>query len=96
MIRRAHRLNQEHREPEAASASGYPGNIKPHGLRHHYASLVANPGVPYRMAMALMGHSSSSILDLYYHRYDAESAAAMRKISQMEARSLSREPAPSL
>ncbi|MEL6498357.1 MAG: tyrosine-type recombinase/integrase [Planctomycetota bacterium] len=64
----------------AAAASGYPGNIKTHSLRHHFASVVANSGVPYRMAMAWMGHSSSSILDLYYHLHDGESEAAMKQL----------------
>ena len=39
----------------AAARSGFPGNIKTHSLRHHFASMVANSGVPYRMAMALDG-----------------------------------------
>ena len=45
--------------------------------RHHFASTCANSSIPYRMPLAWMGHSSSNILDLYYHLHDAESEAAM-------------------
>ena len=65
----------------AAAASGYPGNIKTHSLKHHFASVVANSGVPYRMAMARMGHSSSSILDLFDHLHDGQSGAAMKTLA---------------
>ena len=61
----------------AAKKAGVSGGIKTNSLRHHFASMVANSRVPYRMVLAWMGHSSSTILDLYYHLHDEESEAAM-------------------
>lgn len=61
---------------------GYGRSYKTHSLRHHFASMCANSSIPYRMALAWMGHSSSSILDLYYHLHDAESEAAMIRMAE--------------
>ncbi|MEO1278807.1 MAG: tyrosine-type recombinase/integrase [Planctomycetota bacterium] len=61
---------------------GYGRHYKTHSLRHHFASTCANSSIPYRMALAWMGHSSSSILDLYYHLHDAESEAAMLRMAE--------------
>lgn len=61
---------------------GYGRHYKTHSLRHHFASTCANSSIPYRMALAWMGHSSSSILDLYYHLHDAESEAAMIRMAE--------------
>ncbi|UYV13492.1 MAG: site-specific integrase [Phycisphaera sp.] len=61
---------------------GYGRSYKTHSLRHHFASSCANSSIPYRMALAWMGHSSSSILDLYYHLHDAESEAAMIRMAE--------------
>ncbi len=61
---------------------GYGRSYKTHSLRHHFASTCANSSIPYRMALAWMGHSSSSILDLYYHLHDAESEAAMLRMAE--------------
>jgi len=58
-----------------AIKAGVTGGIKTHSLRHHFASMVANSRAPCRMAFAWMGHSSSTILDLYYHLHDEESVA---------------------
>ncbi len=54
---------------------------KLHSFRHHFASLCANHAVAYRKALAWLGHSSSEILDLYYHLNDADSQAAMRSLA---------------
>ncbi|MCB9848523.1 MAG: site-specific integrase [Phycisphaeraceae bacterium] len=64
----------------AARAVGADSRLKTHSMRHHFASMIANSGVPYRMAMAWMGHSSSSILDLYYHLHDGESEKVMQAL----------------
>ena len=40
----------------------------------------------YRLALAWMGHSSSKILDLYYHLHDSESQAAMRLLAEESKR----------
>jgi len=59
-----------------------PREYKLHSFRHHFASLCANHQVAYRKALAWLGHSSSDILDLYYHLHDADSQAAMRSLSE--------------
>jgi len=58
-----------------------PEQYKLHSFRHHFASLCANHHVAYRKALAWLGHSSSEILDLYYHLNDADSQAAMQALA---------------
>lgn len=58
-----------------------PQQYKLHSFRHHFASLCANHGVAYRKALAWLGHSSSEMLDLYYHLHDADSQEAMRALA---------------
>lgn len=67
---------------------GYGTTPKLHTFRHFFCSLCANTdGVPYRLALAWLGHDSGSeILNLYYHLSDAESARAMRALSEGNAR----------
>jgi len=59
-----------------------PESYKLHTFRHHFASLCANHSVAYRKALAWLGHSSSEILDLYYHLHDADSQAAMQSLAE--------------
>lgn len=59
--------------------------FKVHSLRHHFASMCANHQVAYKKALAWLGHSSSDILDLYYHLHDAESEAAMQALARDHA-----------
>jgi len=54
-----------------------PRQYKLHTFRHHFGSLCANHNVAYRKALAWLGHSSSEMLDLYYHLYDEDSQKAM-------------------
>ncbi len=54
-----------------------PREFKLHSFRHHFASLCANHGVAHRKALAWLGHSSSDMLDLYYHLHDDDSQQAM-------------------
>jgi integrase len=65
-----------------------PNQYKLHTFRHHFASLCANHRVAYRKALAWLGHSSSDILDLYYHLHDEDSQQAMMEL----ARSNSEDP----
>ena len=58
-----------------------PTQYKLHSFRHHFASLCANHNVAYRKALTWLGHSSSEILDLYYHLHDADSQAAMQALA---------------
>jgi hypothetical protein len=55
--------------------------FKLHSFRHYFASLCANHQVAYRKALAWLGHSDSSILQLYYHLTDSDSQAAMEALA---------------
>jgi site-specific recombinase XerD len=59
-----------------------PEQYKLHSFRHHFASLCANHRVAYRKALAWLGHSSSEMLDLYYHLHDEDSQQAMQALAQ--------------
>ena len=58
-----------------------PDQYKLHSFRHHFASLCANHRVAYRKALAWLGHSSSEMLDLYYHLHDEDSRQAMAALA---------------
>ena len=58
-----------------------PQQYKLHSFRHHFASLCANHQVAHRKALSWMGHSSSQILDLYYHLTDDDSQQAMKALA---------------
>lgn len=45
------------------------------------ASLCANNRVAHRKALAWLGHSSSDMLDLYYHLHDEDSLQAMQALA---------------
>jgi hypothetical protein len=62
-----------------------PRQYKLHSLRHHFASLCANHQVAHRKALTWMGHSSSEILDLYYHLSDPDSQGAMKALATTTA-----------
>ena len=70
-----------------------PQQYKLHSFRHHFASLCANHQVAHRKALAWMGHSSSEILDLYYHLSDPDSQGAMKALATATAFQL---PVPSV
>ena len=61
-----------------------PKQYKLHSFRHHFASYCANNNVPYRMALAWLGHSSSQMLDLYYHLHDQDSQRAMMALAKTD------------
>jgi hypothetical protein len=61
-----------------------PTQYKLHSFRHHFASLCANHHVAYRKALAWLGHSSSDILDLYYHLHDEDSQNAMMELARSQ------------
>jgi integrase len=60
LLQRVKDLCGELKFPKAAE-------FKLHSFRHHFASLCANRQVAYRKALSWLGHSDSSILQLYYH-----------------------------
>ena len=59
-----------------------PRQYKLHSLRHHFASLCANHQVAHRKVLAWLGHSSSQMLDLYYHLHDDDSRQAMLALAR--------------
>jgi len=59
-----------------------PSQFKLHSFRHHFASLCANHHVAHRKALAWLGHSSSEMLDLYYHLHDEDSQQAMMELAK--------------
>ena len=59
-----------------------PAQYKLHTFRHHFASLCANHHIAYRKVLAWLGHSSSDILDLYYHLHDEDSQNAMMELAR--------------
>jgi len=58
-----------------------PNQYKLHTFRHHFASMCANHGVAHRKALAWLGHSSSDMLDLYYHLHDEDSQNTMQALA---------------
>jgi hypothetical protein len=61
-----------------------PRRYKLHSFRHHFASLCANHNVAYRKALAWLGHSSSQMLDLYYHLHDEDSQQAIMALARTD------------
>lgn len=59
------------------AAMGGMATDKLHSFRHHFASICANHHVAYRKALTWLGHSSSEMLELYYHLHDDDSQKAM-------------------
>ncbi len=60
------------------------GQYKLHSFRHHFASLCANHNVAHRKGLAWLGHSSSQMLDLYYHLHDEDSQHAMMELAGVD------------
>jgi integrase len=72
-----------------------PRQYKLHSFRHHFASLCTNHNVAYRKALAWLGHSSSQMLDLYYHLHDEDSQQAMMALAKSNAIEISDDTKPS-
>jgi len=56
---------------------GFSEKLKLHSFRHFFASTCARNNVSYKFALKWMGHSSSEILDLYFHMHDREAQQAI-------------------
>lgn len=54
--------------------------ITPHMLRHTYATLLRQSGVPDRVAQDLLGHNSLTMLQRYSHVFDGEHAAEAARL----------------
>ena len=63
----------------ASSALRY--RLTPHMLRHTYATLLRQSGVPDRVAMDLLGHRSLVMLQRYSHVIDGEHADEAARLS---------------
>jgi len=55
-------------------------NVTPHMLRHTYALLLRQSGVPDRVSMDLLGHRSLAMLQRYSHVFDAEYQGEAEKV----------------
>ncbi len=73
------------RVKELSQRCGFPNprQYKLHSFRHHFASLCANHHTAYRKVLSWLGHSSSQMLELYYHLHDDESQKAMMELVQV-------------
>ncbi|MGV8041512.1 MAG: tyrosine-type recombinase/integrase [Thermoanaerobaculaceae bacterium] len=54
--------------------------VTPHSLRHSYATLLRQSGVPDRIAMELLGHKSLQMLQRYSHVFDGEERDAAARL----------------
>lgn len=55
-----------------------------HSFRHYFCSRCANQGVPERVTLNWLGHSSSEMIRHYYHLYDDESREKMNRLEFLE------------
>ncbi len=53
-----------------------------HSLRHFFCSRCANEGVPERVLMTWLGHSSSAMVKRYYHLNSEEAQLQMSKLGR--------------
>jgi len=61
-------------------SAGLELRLSPHMLRHTYATLLRQAGVPDRVAMDLMGHTSLAMLERYSRVFDGEHAQEANKL----------------
>lgn len=61
-------------------SAGSGVRVRPHALRHTYATLLRRSGVPDRVAMDLLGHSSYAMLQRYSHVYTGEHVEEAAKL----------------
>lgn len=54
--------------------------VSPHCLRHSFATLLRQEGIPDRVAMELLGHRSLQMLQRYSHVFDGEVQAAAGRL----------------
>lgn len=67
---------------QAAKEAGISGRVTVHSLRHSFVSMCAASSVPQRLVLDWVGHSSSSITQLYYHRSERVSEHAMDELAE--------------
>ncbi|MEO6325069.1 MAG: tyrosine-type recombinase/integrase [Thermoanaerobaculia bacterium] len=54
--------------------------VTPHSLRHTFATLLRQAGVPDRLSMELLGHTSLTMLQRYSHVFSAERGEAAERL----------------
>ncbi len=69
----------EERFPPNGDEPGFI-NGRLHSFRHYFCSTCANSGVPERVLMSWLGHSSSKMIRRYYHLHDRESQRRMEQV----------------
>lgn len=65
----------------AIVSRGLGSPVNPHSLRHTYATLLRQEGIPDRVAMELLGHRSLQMLQRYSHVFDGEEKDAAARLS---------------
>lgn len=59
-------------------------SFRPHDLRHTYATLLCNAGVPLRQAMEWLGHADEKmILRVYDHIHDSRTSASIKQVEKL-------------
>ena len=58
------------------------GDVRPHDLRHTFASFAAAAGLDMRTVGALLGHSSTKTTDRYVHLFDENLKGAAEKVGE--------------
>ncbi|HNX49050.1 MAG TPA: site-specific integrase [Thermoanaerobaculaceae bacterium] len=61
-------------------SAGVGTHVTPHALRHSYATLLRQAGVPDRVAMELLGHSSLQMVQRYSHVFSGEEREAAARL----------------
>ncbi|WP_390881380.1 tyrosine-type recombinase/integrase [Thalassoroseus pseudoceratinae] len=55
-----------------------------HSFRHYFCSVSASSGVPEQIVMRRLGHSSSEMVQRYYHLHDEEAKRQMSRLNFLE------------
>jgi integrase len=68
-----------------AKLGGLPANIRPHVMRHSFASLAADLSYSEPTIASLLGHKTHSITSRYMHSADAVANATMKLMASDQA-----------
>jgi integrase len=73
--------NRRHFQPAAVRA-GLPAGVRPHDLRHTYASWLVQDGVSLREVQQLLGHKSITTTERYAHLAPGANEGARRALDR--------------